>query len=357
MADAFKYNVADVIKCKSCGADMVFDPASQQLRCPYCDITRDIEKRVPHIRDFASERQSGGVAVDGDVYKCPNCGGESEIQGFSTAVACPFCGGTNVIKLEDMKGLKPDSVLPFAMTRDSAADAGKRWIKKRLLAPSKLKKNFTVDKFNGVYIPSFAFDSDTFSKYDGRFGEDKTRTVQTKDGPKTEHYIEWYHVSGNWNRSFANTMVESSTQIQQDEFNKILPYDMNNATAYTREYLAGFSAERYDTSLDDSFGIAKREMDSVIRSEIKNHYNPDHVDYLNVSTTFSNVKFRYTLLPLWICAYKFKEKLYRFLVNARTGRATGKAPKSPLKITFIVFAVLAVIAAIIAIIAFGGGAE
>ncbi|MBQ3754565.1 MAG: hypothetical protein II867_00170 [Clostridia bacterium] len=357
MADAFKYNIADVIKCKSCGADMVFDPASQKLRCPYCDITRDIEKRVPHIRDFETERKQGGVAFDGDTYKCPNCGGETEIHGFDTAVKCPFCGGTNVIKLEDMKGLKPDSVLPFALTKETAVDAGRKWIKKKFFAPSKLKKNFTIDKFHGVYIPSFAFNSKTFSTYDGRFGEDRTRTVQTKDGPKTEHYIEWYHVSGNWNRFFENTMVEASTQIRQDELNKILPYDMDNATAYTREYLAGFSAERYDTSLDDSFGTAKTEMNSMIRREIINHYNPDHVDYLNVNTTFSDVKFRHTLLPLWICGYKFKEKIYRFLINARTGKATGKVPKSPAKIAMVVFFILAVIAAIVCIIAFGGNAE
>ena len=354
MADAFKYNVADVIKCKSCGADMVFDPAVQMLRCPYCDITRDVEKRVPHIRDFEAERRDGGVAADGDVYKCPNCGGETELHGFATAVKCPFCAGTNVIKLEDMKGLKPDSVLPFAVTKDAAVDSGKKWIRKKFFAPSKLKKNFTVDNFNGIYIPSFAFDSKTASTYDGRFGDDKTRTIQTKDGPKTEHYIEWYHVSGNWNRFFEHTMVEASTQIQQEELNKILPYDVNNATAYTREYLAGFSAERYDTSLDDSFGIAKGEMSKVIRQEIINHHHPDHVDYLNVNTTFFNVKFRYLLLPLWICGYKFKEKLYRFLINARTGKATGKAPTSPLKVTGLVFFILAIIAAIVAIVIFGG---
>ena len=353
MADV-KVNTAGVIKCKSCGADMVFDPASQQLRCPYCDITRDIEKRVPHIRDFESERQSGGVETDGDVYKCPNCGGESEIHGFSTAVKCPFCGGTNVVKLEDMKGLKPDSVLPFAITKDNAVESGQKWIKKKFFAPSKLKKNFTVDNFNGVYIPSFAFDSNTYSTYDGRFGKDKTRTVQTKDGPKTEHYIEWYNVSGKWNRFFENTMVEASTQIHQYELNSILPYDMNNATAYAREYLAGFSAERYDTSLDESFGTAKSEMDGMIRQEIKNHYNPDHVDYLNVNTTFANVKFRYTLLPLWICGYKFKEKLYRFLVNARTGKAAGKAPKSPLKIAFTTLLIIAAIIGIVVLLYFLG---
>lgn len=347
MADTFKYNVADVIKCKSCGADMVFDPASQRLLCPYCSEGRDIVKRVPHIRDFESERHAGGVAVDGDVYKCPNCGGETEIHGFTTAVKCPFCGGTNVVKLEDMKGLKPDSVLPFALTKDTAVDSGKKWIRKKFFAPSKLKKNFTVDNFNGLYIPSFAFDSDTYSTYEGRFGDDKTRTVQTKDGPKTEHYIEWYRVSGKYSRSFENTMVEASTQIRQDELNKILPYDMDNATAYTREYLAGFSAERYDTSLDDSFVTAKSEMDNRIRSDITLKYSPDHVDYLNVKTSFSNVKFRYTLLPLWICGYKFKEKLYRFLVNARTGKATGTAPKSPLKVAITTFLIIAAIAGLV----------
>ncbi len=346
MEPVFDYNESAVVKCTNCGADMLYDPSIGALKCPYCSASRDVQKRVPSRRDFLQERASGGVALDGEVYKCPNCGGEMELSTFETANECLFCGSTNIVKLEDMKGMKPDSILPFVLDQQSAFEAGKKWIKRKIYAPSALKKSFAIDKFKGVYVPSFAFSTNTFSSYSGRLGERRTRTVQTKDGPRTETYIYYYNVSGNYNVDFVDVAVEASTQLEQKELNKILPYDIQNAEGYTKEYVAGFNAERYDTSLDTSFETAKGQMDDTIRRNIVNMYNADVVDYLNVSTTYNNVTFRYTLLPLWVCKYKYKEKLYRFLINGRTGKSTGKTPISPIKVIITVLFALGAIALI-----------
>ena len=51
-----------------------------------------------------------------------------------------------------------------------------------------------------------------------------------------------------------------------------------------------------------------------------------------------------TLLPVWISAYRFHDRTFRFLVNARTGEVQGERPYSWIKIT------LAVLAAVVAII-------
>jgi hypothetical protein len=42
------------------------------------------------------------------------------------------------------------------------------------------------------------------------------------------------------------------------------------------------------------------------------------------------------LLPLWLSAYRFRGKIYRFLVNARTGEVQGQRPYSPIKIGFAI---------------------
>jgi len=336
---------SEVTKC-NCGADMRFEPVSGKLKCDYCDSTRDIVKRPSFLRDYDSHKKEGVITADSNKYKCPNCGADIELAAFETATKCPYCGSTNIIKFDDLKGMKPDSILPFLYTKENAAAAGKKWIKKKILAPSSLKKSFNVENFNGLYIPSFGFDANTTSQYDGRFGENRTRVVGAGKDRHTETYIEWYTVKGVWNKDFHNMMVEASTQISQQELNRVLPYDMENAEAYNRDYLAGFAAERYDTSIDHSYSIAKGQMEQIIRDEIKSKYHADHIDYLHVYMSDFNRKFRYTLLPLWICSYKFKQKLYRFIVNGRTGAATGKTPKSPVKIAIIALTCLALIALI-----------
>lgn len=354
MADGFSYNVTAVVKC-DCGADMQYDPSLNALKCPYCGVTRTIDKRICFRRDYLSERAQGAVVFDGETYKCPNCAGDVPIKGFDTAVKCPYCGATNVIDIADLKGLKPDSILPFAISKQGAADAGKKWIKKKFFAPYKLKKEFAVDKFYGVYIPSYSFTTETDSSYEGRIGERKTRWVGSGNNRHMETYIDWYYVSGSTDDIFEDVAVEASTQLTQKELNKLLPYDTDNVEAYNKDYLAGFCAERYDTSLEDGFKVAQGQIDKEIRRRILSHYGADEVEYLHVTTEYTDTTFRYTLLPLWVCAYKFRKKAYRFLINGRTGKSTGKTPTSvPKVITTVLLAAAAIVGAVLLWLAYGG---
>lgn len=325
---------------------MVYSPSEGKLHCPYCDSTRVVEKSVPVRRDFIEEQNKGVVWDEENTYQCPNCGGTVLLENFATATACPFCGATNIVKKENMPGLRPDSILPFAIEQKQAFERGKKWVSHRIFAPHKLKKDFKVDNFKGVYIPSFAFDAYTSSSYNGRLGERRTRTVGSGNNRRVETYIYWYYVNGTIALPFEEIMIEASTQLDQKELAKIAPYDMGNAESYMREYVAGFSAERYDTSLSDSFGIAKEQMDNTIRKAIIDKYHADVVGSLDVFTNYNNIKFRYTLLPLWVCAYKFKEKLYRFIVNGRTGKSTGKTPVSPVRVSLAVLLGIGIIALI-----------
>ena len=53
---------------------------------------------------------------------------------------------------------------------------------------------------------------------------------------------------------------------------------------------------------------------------------------MQYSHRFSNVRFKHILLPVWMAAYPYKNKVYRFLINGETGRTAGKSPVSPLKV-------------------------
>ncbi len=347
MADVFNYNNTAVVKCENCGADMTYDPQKNALYCPYCQATRTVDRQLSLKRDFDECVDEGEVKLDDSTYKCPNCGAEVKLAPFDTAINCPYCGATNVVEIDDMKGLKPDSILPFALSKEQAATAGKKWIKKKLFAPYKLKKSFKIDNFHGVYIPSYAFTTNASSDYDGRLGERRTRMVGSGKDRHMETYIHWFSVNGHTDNSFEDVAVEASTQLTQKELNKILPYDTENLESYNKDYIAGFAAERYDTSLSDGFDVAKGQMDDSIRDKIVSKYGADVVDYLNVNTIYSGTKFHYMLLPLWVCAYAYRKKDYRFVINGRTGKSTGKSPLSPLRVTIAVLVALGVIALIV----------
>ena len=43
-----------------------------------------------------------------------------------------------------------------------------------------------------------------------------------------------------------------------------------------------------------------------------------------------------TLLPVWMAAYRYNGKAYRFIVNGQTGKVQGERPWSVWKITLAV---------------------
>ena len=60
-----------------------------------------------------------------------------------------------------------------------------------------------------------------------------------------------------------------------------------------------------------------------------------------------DLSYKEVLLPTWVSSYSYGGKVYRFLVNARTGEVQGERPWSALKITLLVVAILAVIATVV----------
>lgn len=70
---------------------------------------------------------------------------------------------------------------------------------------------------------------------------------------------------------------------------------------------------------------------------------------LQVQTVFSALAYKNALLPVWIAAYDYRGKPYRFLVNGVTGKCTGTAPWSWIKVTLAILAGLTILAIVLSI--------
>ena len=112
---------------------------------------------------------------------------------------------------------------------------------------------------------------------------------------------------------------------------------------YAHEYLSGFLAERYKIDVRGGWSRANERMEEVIREDVKRDIGGDHQRIQALRTDHRNVTFKHVLLPLWICSYRYKERVYRFLVNARTGEVQGQRPWSWVKITLAGLVVAALV--------------
>ncbi|MBR6737463.1 MAG: hypothetical protein IKL82_03760 [Clostridia bacterium] len=333
-------------KCLNCGSNLLFDPETQKLKCPHCETLVDFEKSSNvlenDIREFLNGNQTWNT--ESVVYRCENCGASLVLAPNQTAASCPYCGASHVVKSEEEAGLKPGAVYPFTITSEVASNFAKTWAKKRLFAPSRFKKDLVTDKFKGVYQPSYTFDSNTYSTYYGRVGVRHTRTVGSGKNRRTETYIVWRNISGDYSHFFDDVTVNSDDIEFQSTINKLLPFNYNSIKVYDTEYLTGYMAKRSNRTVKDCWGDAKSMMDASLRSLILSRHRHDVVDFLNVSTSHQNVTFKYVLLPVYVSNFKYKKKDYKVFVNGNTGKVTGKTPVSPWRVLIAVILGLAIVA-------------
>lgn len=316
-------------KCPSCGANMVFDPEKQTLSCPFCGRYVDFEKDCDvKEKDLLSAFDVAEKWSDTYVVSCDNCGAKFVIDENEVSLNCPYCGTSHVRKSADLAGVKPNAVYPFAFTSEIAEKLAKKWAKRKLFAPKKFKKNIEAHNIHGVFEPCFTFDSLTISSYDGRLGKHRTRTVRTKNGTRTETYIEWRHVSGTLSHFFDDVTIAAGSGLPQNQFDKIRPFDNTTLKVYSKDYLAGYTAKHYDRGLEECWNDSKRIMDAAIRNLIVAKHNCDVVSYLNVRTVHNDSTYKYVLLPLYLLNFRYNKKDYAVKINGTTGKIIGKTPVS-----------------------------
>lgn len=354
--DEFDINVVETKeetdkKCPRCGGVMDFDPATGNLHCPYCDYEENIPvdeespKQAEEL-DFDSAEftanKDWGVATK--TVLCKSCGAESIYDALQTSAVCPFCGSNQVMDQNDTDTIAPGGVVPFSISDKQASELFQKWINKKFFCPKLAKQSAKADKFKGIYLPYWTFDTQTFSTYSGEYGIDHKR--KDKDG-NVHVETTWHHTSGKYNEFIDDELVIATNKQDRNMLKGIEPFDTANNKTYKPEYIAGFVAERYSVGLKDAWKIAetsiKNKLKYHVADKIRKEHHADQTRNISLSTVFTNKTYKYLLLPIWVSNFKYNDKVYQFMVNGQTGKISGKTPISIPKVIITVIAVIAII--------------
>lgn len=336
--------------CHQCGAAVVFEPGTTALACPYCGARNEIpadDRPIAELDFFAHLRSAADNAPTDEVttLKCAACAAEFERPANVESLSCPYCGADIVAVGIVRRLIKPASLLPFRVTNDQARSHFRKWLGKLWFAPGKLKQFARLDSsLTGLYVPYWTYDAHTTSAYTGARGEHYWVTVGSGKNRRRERRTRWYPASGVVRVPFDDVLVLGSKTLPAGYAEKLEPWDLPNLVPYRDEYLSGFVAEAYQVDLVGGFQAAKQIMAGTIRDAIARDIGGDTQQIHSVDTSYANVTFKHLLLPIWVGGYRWRKKVYQFLVNARTGEVQGQRPYSAFKITMFILAILAVIA-------------
>ncbi len=345
--------------CDTCGSDLRYDPGADQLTCDHCGNTQPIEavRRASgglqelDFRAAVNNTLSDAEIEETRVVTCPNCSATTAFDPDTHAAECPFCATPVVTDTGTHRHIKPRGLLPFAMDEKQARSALTGWLGSLWFAPNGVQDYARKGRaMSGIYVPYWTFDADTKSSYTGQRGDDyyETKTVM-RDGKRQQVRVRktrWRAARGRVARFFDDVLVLASQSLPKKYTDGLEPWDLSELEPYNPEYLAGFRAEGYQIELADGFTQARAYMDRMILRDVKYDIGGDRQRVANVSTQINDVTFKHVLLPVWVAAYKYRGRTFRFVVNGRTGRVQGERPYSAWKITIAV--ILGLIAALIA---------
>lgn len=351
--------------CAQCGAQLRYAPGQTSLTCDHCGHIQAIAPEPPRARaralqelDLAHGLRDDLPAddmVDIRTTTCPSCGAQVEITGATHATECPFCDTPVVLDTGTTRHIKPQALIPFVLTENEARRAMTAWLGSLWFAPNTLLEYARKGRaMTGIYVPFWTFDADTASRYTGQRGEHyyttRTVTVTVNGKPQQrterERHTRWYPAAGQVSRDFDDMLVMASRSLPARLGNDLTPWDLGALVPYSPEFLAGFQAEGYTVPLADGHAQARDRMADIIRSDVRRDIGGDEQRIHSVDTRWSDETFKHILLPVWMAAYKYNGKSYRFLVNAQTGEVQGERPWSIWKIAFAVMAALALAAGV-----------
>jgi predicted RNA-binding Zn-ribbon protein involved in translation (DUF1610 family) len=338
------------VDCKACGSEMKFDPQERKLLCAHCgnsevlgtDKDQVIEQSFNDALNL--EDQPMGLGTPTHTFHCNGCGANTAVDKQQTRFVCPFCSSENVnAEAHESKVIRPAGVLPFVIAKKEAVEKFNGWIKKGFFAPNNLKRLARIDGIRSVYLPFWTYDANTDSNWTALAGyyyyETQTYTdsqgkVQTRSVRKTR----WVPASGYYRHYFDDVLVLGSHGLTQQFAERIFPFRLDDVVNYDNRYLLGHDSEIYQKDVREGFSVASDIMDAEIRSAIVRQIPGDTYSNLNVNTHKHDITFKHILLPIWIAAYQYNGKVYRFLVNGQTGKISGKKPVSWIKVTLFVLA-------------------
>ena len=339
--------------CNGCGGDLVYSPGAAKMECPYCGAEVDCPTPTGEVleHDFESQLallESGADTTVVAEVSCDACGAENQLEANQTSGDCAFCGTPFVQQPQAANIMRPQAVLPFAVTREEGRGHFREWINGLWFAPNKLKQFARdIEKLKGLYLPHWTYDSDTTTDYMGQRGIHRTEYYTDSEGNRQSRTTtDWYPAAGRVYLSHDDILVPASDTLPRKYVDELEPWDLPALTPYEDAYLSGFQSESYTVDLRGGFNIAKDKMQPDIDQKIRWDIGGDDQRILSKTTYYSAITFKYILLPVWISAYRFKDKTYQFLVNARTGEVQGERPWSWIKITLAVLAGIALIGAI-----------
>ncbi len=328
--------------CPYCGAT---SPAQIELTPGGEEVIRehDLAAALRSIPDAQRGWQAEKTSV-----RCQSCQAISVFDPARVGQRCDFCGSSALVPYEEIKeSFRPESVLPMQLAETQVRERIRAWYGSHFWAPNKLKNKAMTDQVRGLYIPYWTFDAQSHADWTAESGDyyyvsesyrDANGNTQTRQVRK----VRWYRTSGSLDHFFDDELVPASRGVHAELLRCVEPFPTEKLVPYQSGFLSGWVVERYQIDLLSAARHARSGMDAQMRQMCAAQVPGDTHRDLEVQTAYAQQTFKHILAPVWLLNYTYGAKNFQVVINGYTGAIAGEYPKSWVKILCAVLLLLAI---------------
>ena len=297
------------VLCSNCAGRLIFNPATQKLECATCGSSF----RPEEVEDVNAEVHS--KYYDTRVYVCSHCGAEVITSDSESSTFCVYCGNPAIVFDRISKEYKPDGLIPFKITKETAIENIKKRFAKNPIVPKELKSKCVPENLRGIYVPYWVINAD-FTEADYLSGE-------VKRGKRTE--TKYYTRAGEV--ELTNVPIDGSKILSDDVSRKLEPFYLEDSRTFDEDYLNGFYSNTSDMNYFDLKKSAANRCHELFAEDVVKTVKAQNVK-IRDSIYWVDIHDDpiYMMMPVWFFTFKFQNKPYTILVNGQTGKVVGTMP-------------------------------
>jgi DNA-directed RNA polymerase subunit RPC12/RpoP len=267
------------LTCRTCGADLIFDPATQATVCNYCGNSFRVEEAVDKV--------------------VPT----------------------------------PDGILPFKVAKDQYHQRLLEWLIEGDYTPDDILESSVFDQVNGIYLPLFMYVGKYHAPWVAAAGFDRKEssliTVNGKLVNTTKTVTDWRPCNGEANGSFTE-LIFAGEHVKPEiaQFAAGCGFGTGDLKEYDPRYTLGFVMQGFAGSDEEvwSTQISGR-VKALVEADIKQKIPGDRQRDLSYDLSTEKKAFR-VYAPYWIVYYKYKGAEYHVCMDGLTSaRMDGKRPE------------------------------
>ena len=319
-----------MIGCPGCGSRLVFDIASQKMKCSYCGQLYPVAQVSKKSKDADESIMENNELMQVTVFTCSQCGAEIVADSDEAVTWCSYCGSPATLQSRLSSIRRPDKVIPFKIDKEECVSRYRAIAKKQIYAPSALLKQGKAESFRGIYMPFWSYDFTRGGAY--RFPGTKTETFG--DEQITTKYL----ATGRLESHYEGLAHDASLSFEDDVSEKIVPFMQIDSVDFDECYLNGFYANAADQNEQEYRRKMLSTENDLIIAEAKKEFldiglqeKEAKAQLSDASAYLVETESKLAMYPVWFLSYRRGDRVSYGTVNGQTGKVYAEFPASPFK--------------------------